>query len=100
MDPGLRRDDGGGDCEIIRLDPPPRPRPKEDETMEGHMPDEATRQQIETLAVHPEDAPAPPPGARDTTHSQRHRKRVWSGISGSVRVTQDWHRRLKKTNTK
>src|SRR3546814_14112097 len=64
MDPGLRRDDGGGDCEIIRLDPPPRPRPKEGETMEGHMTDEATPQQIETLAVHAGAAPYPTTGAR------------------------------------
>src|SRR3546814_20879194 len=66
MDPGLRRDDGGGDCEIIRLDPPPRPRPKEGETMEGHMTDEATPQQIETLAVHAGAAPDPTTGARAT----------------------------------
>src|SRR3546814_15401945 len=66
MDPGLRRDDGGGDCEIIRLDPPPRPPPKEGETLEGTRTDGATQQQIETMAVHAGAAPAPTTGARAT----------------------------------
>src|SRR3546814_15334120 len=66
MDPALRGDEGGVDCEIKRLDPPPRPRQKEGETMEGHMTDEATPQQIETLAVHAGAAPDPTTGARAT----------------------------------